>query len=160
MLQPIREITDNLAADSYVTGSAIIPIISSLNSKLADALERSNVVTEINFNDDEHENLQNNNLIKKMYEIVIDVLNQRFKNNETLMLCSIVDPRFKVEFINNLPYVKTLLIEMCESTFKAWQQSKDDGNQVICSNVQPEVKKKLDCLQFFKLLLITIIRKG
>ncbi|XP_025197439.1 zinc finger BED domain-containing protein 1-like [Melanaphis sacchari] len=45
VLRPIREITDNLAADSYVTGLAIFPIISSLNSKLADALERSNVVT-------------------------------------------------------------------------------------------------------------------
>jgi len=65
-----------------------------------------------------------------MYEIVIGVLNQRFKNNETLMLCSIVDPRFKVEYIDNFPYVKYLLIGMCESTFKAWQQSKDDRNQI------------------------------
>jgi len=162
VLQPIREITDNLAADSYVTGSAIIPIISSLNSKLANVVESSNIndiITEINFDEPDH--LQNNNIIKKMYEIVIGVLNQRYTNNVTLMLCTAVDPRFKVDYIDDLPYIKNLLIEMCEITFKSWQQSKDDRNQIMCLNVQPEVKKKkLDCLQFFKLLLITIIRKG
>ena len=35
ILQPIREITDNLAGDSYVTGSAILPIVSSLKLKLS-----------------------------------------------------------------------------------------------------------------------------
>jgi len=143
VLQPIREITDNLAADSYVTGSAIIPIISSLNSKLANVVESSNIndiITEINFDEPDH--LQNNNIIKKMYEIVIGVLNQRYTNNVTLMLCTAVDPRFKVDYIDDLPYIKNLLIEMCEITFKSWQQSKDDRNQIMCLNVQPEVKKK------------------
>jgi len=39
--QPIREITDNLAGDSYVTGSAILPVISSLKSKLSQITEQN-----------------------------------------------------------------------------------------------------------------------
>lgn len=39
IIQPIREITDNLASGSYVTGSAIIPVISSLKSKLSQITE-------------------------------------------------------------------------------------------------------------------------
>lgn len=39
IIQPIREITDNLAGESYVTGSAILPVISSLKSKLSKVTE-------------------------------------------------------------------------------------------------------------------------
>lgn len=87
ILQPIREITDNLAGDLYVTGSTILPIISSLKSKLLDISERTNEL----FDDEEN----NNELIKKMYTIVIEILDQRYKNNKTLMSCTVIDNGFK-----------------------------------------------------------------
>lgn len=86
ILQPIREITDNLAGDSYVTGSAILPIVSSLKLKLSEVVERTD--TDLN-----------RPLIQNMYSAIIDVLERRYTNNTTLMICSTLDPRFKIKFI-------------------------------------------------------------
>lgn len=106
ILQPIREITDNLAGDSYVTGSAILPIISSLKLKLSEATE----ATDMNLN---------RPLVKNMYSAIIDVLDRRYTNNTTLMVCSTLDPRFKIEFIapDVLSELKIKIIELCETNF-------------------------------------------
>ncbi|KAL4153396.1 hypothetical protein QTP88_001229 [Uroleucon formosanum] len=100
-LQPIREITDNLAGDSYVTGSAILPIVFLLTMDL------------------------NRSLIQNMYSAIINVLDRRYINNTTLMICSTLDPRFKIEFIahDDLSELKTKIVELCEINLK---KSKND----------------------------------
>lgn len=113
ILQPIREITDNLAGDSYVTGSAILPIVSSLKLKLSEVTEQTAVMD------------LNRSIIQNMYSAIINVLDRRYTNNTTLMICSTLDPRYKVEFIahDDLTELKTKIVDLCEVNFK---KSKND----------------------------------
>lgn len=128
ILQPIREITDNLAGDSYVTGSAILPIIASLKLKLSEVTEATD--TDLN-----------RPLIQNMYSAIIDVLDRRYINNTTLMICSTLDPRFKIEFIapDDLTELKTKIIELCETNLK---KSTNDETSDISFENQPAVQKK------------------
>jgi len=142
ILQPIREITDNMAGDSYVTlvtGSAILPIVFSIKLKLSEVTER--IDTDLN-----------RPLIENMYSAIIDVLNRRYTNNLTLMICSNLDPRFKVEFIvhENLLELKTKIIEQCETNFK--KCTSDETSDRSCIS-QPTVQKKRKTIyqQFFVL---------
>jgi len=107
ILQPIREIIDNLAGDSYVTGSAILPIVSSLRLKLSEVTEPTD--TDLN-----------RPLIQNMYSAIVDVLDRRYTNNTVLMICWNKDPRFKIEFIahDDLSELKKKIIELCETNFK------------------------------------------
>lgn len=110
IIQPIREITDNFASESYVTGSAILPVISSLKSKLSQ-------VTEVN----ESEGIDTNGRqIKNMYKTIIEVLDQRYQNNTMLITCTALDPRFKIEHIkyDDLSVLKKSISEFCENTYK------------------------------------------
>lgn len=128
ILQPIREITDNLAGDSYVTGSAILPIVSSLKLKLSEVVERTD--TDLN-----------RPLIQNMYSAIIDVLERRYTNNTTLMICSTLDPRFKIKFIphDDLSELNTKIIELCETNFK---KSTNDETSDRSYRSQPAGQKK------------------
>lgn len=127
ILQPIREITDNLAGDSYVTGSAILPIVSSLKLKLSEVTERTD--TDLN-----------RPLIQNMYLAIIDVLDRRYTNNTILMICSTLDPRFKTEFIahGDLLELKEKIIELCETNLKNSTNETTD----ISHRSQPAGQKK------------------
>ncbi|KAL4154005.1 hypothetical protein QTP88_001838 [Uroleucon formosanum] len=98
IIQPIREITDNLAGDSYVTGSAILPVIFSLKSKLSQ-------ITQLNESDDTD---INGGQIKNMYTTTIEVLDQQYHDNALLIMCTVLDPRFNIEYIkyNDLSVLK------------------------------------------------------
>lgn len=111
IIQPIREITDNLAGDSYVTGSAILPVISSLKSKLSQ-------ITQLNESDDTD---INGGQIKNMYTTIIEVLDQRYQDNTLLIMCTVLDPRFKIEYIKyaDLSVLKKTIAEFCETTYQS-----------------------------------------
>jgi len=89
IIQPIREITDNLAGDSYVTGSAILPVISLLKSKFSQ-------ITELN---EKYNTEINGRQIENMYKAIIEVLDQRYQDNTLLIICTVLDPMFKIEYI-------------------------------------------------------------
>jgi len=130
ILQPIREITDNLAGDSYVTGSAILPVISSLKSKLSQ-------ITQLNESDDTD---INGGQIKNMYTTIIEVLDQRYQDNKLLIMCTVLDPRFKVEYIeyDNLSVLKKTIAEFCETTY---ENIESDGYVNNISNQLASQKK-------------------
>lgn len=67
----------------------------------------------------------NRSLIQNMYSAIINVLDRRYINNTTLMICSTLDPRFKIEFIahDDLSELKTKIVELCEINLK---KSKND----------------------------------
>lgn len=111
IIQPIREIIDNLAGDSYVTGSAILPVISSLKSKLSK-------ITEQNESGDTD---INGRQIKHMYTTIIGILDQRYQNNTLLIICTVLDPRFKIEYImyDDLSVLKKTIGEFCETTYES-----------------------------------------
>lgn len=134
IIQPIREITDNLAGDSYVTGSAILPVISSLKSKLSEITEinasgMGNILVDIN-------EVQ----IKNMYQTIIDVLDQRYKNNVMLITCTVLDPRFKIEYIkyDDLSDLKKSIQIFCETTFKSSESEYVNSDQ----NLKASQKKR------------------
>lgn len=129
ILQPIREITDNLAGDTYVTGSAILPIVSSLKLKLSKVTEQT-AAMDLNIS-----------LIQNMYSAIIGVLDRRYTNNTTLMICSTLDPRFKTEFIahDELSELKTKIVELCEINLK---KSKNDETCDRSYKSQPAGQKK------------------
>jgi hypothetical protein len=126
ILKPIQEITNNLAGDSYVTGSAILPVISTLKTKLSDITERS-----IDMDLD-------GNQIKNMYTTIINLLDQRYKNNIILMICTVFDPRFKLDFImcDDITELKSKINEFCESTFK------NSNGSFVNNNRDNRVQKK------------------
>ncbi|KAL4083743.1 hypothetical protein QTP88_029059 [Uroleucon formosanum] len=105
------DITDNLAGDSYVTGSAILPIVSSFKWKLSKVTEQTAAMD------------LNRSLIQNMYSAIIIlyyIIDRRLTNNTTLMICSTLDPRFKIEYIahDNLSELKTKIVELCEINLK------------------------------------------
>ncbi|XP_060882143.1 E3 SUMO-protein ligase ZBED1-like [Metopolophium dirhodum] len=101
----------NLTGDSYVTGSAILPVISSLKSKLSQ-------ITQLNESDDTD---INEGQIKNMYTTIIEVLDQRYKDNTLLIMCTVLDPRFKIEYIkyDDLSVLKKTIAEFCETTYES-----------------------------------------
>ncbi|KAL4130609.1 hypothetical protein QTP88_008030 [Uroleucon formosanum] len=130
IIQPIREITDNLAGDSYVTGSAILPVISSLKSKLSQ-------ITELNESEDTD---INGRQIKKMYKTIIDILDQRYQGNTLLVVCTVLDPRFKIEYItyDDVSVLKKIVGEFCEDTYNSTENGSYDND----SNNQLAPQKK------------------
>ncbi|KAL4085228.1 hypothetical protein QTP88_027087 [Uroleucon formosanum] len=130
IIQPIREITDNLAGDSYVTGSAILPVISSLKSKLSQ-------ITELNESEDTD---INGRQIKKMYKTIIDILDQRYQGNTLLVMCTVLDPRFKIEYItyDDVSVLKKTVGEFCEDTYNSTENGSYDND----SNNQLAPQKK------------------
>lgn len=136
IVQPIREITDNLAGDSYVTGSAILPVIYSLKSKLSQ-------ITELNESGDMD---INGSQIKNMYKTIIEILDQRYQDNTLLIMCTVLDPRFKIEYIkyDDLSVLKKTIGEFCEETYKSTES--DSYVNTSYSQLAPQKKKpKLDC---------------
>lgn len=77
-------------------------------------------------------NAKNNILITKMHMLIINLLEQRYENNKTLMLCTTLDPRFKVHFLENdemVHILKSTLNQICEETWLSWfsQLSKEEN---------------------------------
>lgn len=118
IIQTILEITDNLAGNSYVTGSAILPVISSLRSKLSEITET--IESGEGFID------INGWQIKNMYKTNIEVLDQRYENNTMLIMCTVLDPRFKIEYIkhDDISVLKETIREFCKTSFKS---TENDG---------------------------------
>lgn len=118
-LNPIRKISDNLAGESYVTASAILPVVNMILKKLLEVDEQ--VLTE--------ENRVCLVLKKKMLETMMTVFTNRYGNNIILKMCTALDPRFKLDRIDierfehtsiDLESFKKILKEEC---IRTWQYS-------------------------------------
>jgi len=91
VLQPIRNKSDKLAGESYVTASAILPVIIMIKAKI-NKCDADDVVNE---NNDIDVNLKK----KKRLKVVIDLINSRYTNNNILKLSTALDSRLKFHHI-------------------------------------------------------------
>lgn len=59
--------------------------------------------------------------IKHMYTTIIGILDQRYQNNTLLIICTVLDPRFKIEYImyDDLSVLKKTIGEFCETTYES-----------------------------------------
>ncbi|KAL5237697.1 hypothetical protein ACI65C_005107 [Semiaphis heraclei] len=123
-LSPIRKISDNLAGESYVTASAILPVVIMILKKLLEVDEQ--VLTE--------ENRVCLVLKKTMLETMMTVFTNRYGNNITLKMCTALDPRFKLDRIDieqfehtsiDLESFKKIIKEECIRTWQ-YSQSKSE----------------------------------
>lgn len=126
ILKPVREITDHLAGESYVTASAVYPVIFNLKTKLSVAVNSNNIASASNEKCIE--------IKKKIFSSIIEVLDKRYNNNIALQICMVLDPRFKATFIaqEEMPELKTVIGEYCLESWMEWSSkemhSKEDGN--------------------------------
>lgn len=134
VLQPIRQISDNLAGETFVTASAIIPVIKILENKLT---EIGNNENEININQ---------TLKKTVLQTIVDLLQSRYNNNNILKICTALDPRFKFEIYNaENSIIKMLIKDECIKVWEYWIKSL---NNTSISDPEPQKKKKkcwFDC---------------
>ncbi|XP_022182390.1 zinc finger BED domain-containing protein 1-like [Myzus persicae] len=91
ILKPVREITDHLTGESYVTASAVYPVIFNLKTKLSEAVNSNNIAAASNEKCIE--------IKKNIFSSIIEVLDKRYNNNIALKICMVLDPRFKTTFI-------------------------------------------------------------
>lgn len=126
ILKPVREITDHLAGESYVTASAVYPVIFNLKTKLSEAVNSNNITSASNEKCIE--------IKKKIFSSIIEVLDKRYNNNIALKICMVLDPRFKTTFIaqEEMPELKIAKGEYCLESWMEWSlkemHSKEDGN--------------------------------
>jgi hypothetical protein len=54
-----------------------------------------------------------------MYTTIIEVLDQRYQDNALLIMFTILDPWFKIEYIKyiDLSVLKKTIAEFCETTY-------------------------------------------
>jgi len=84
VLSPVREISDNLAGETYVTASAIHPVINNIKNKM-------NEVSTINENTTDIKN--------EIYNTISDLLDNCYNDNNALKITMVLDPRFKMKYI-------------------------------------------------------------
>lgn len=87
VLQIIWQISDNLADETFVTASAIIPVIKIVENKLTETATNDN---EINIDQ---------TLKKTVLQTMVDLLHVRYNNNDILKICTVIDPRFMFDFL-------------------------------------------------------------
>ncbi|KAE9529981.1 hypothetical protein AGLY_011443 [Aphis glycines] len=82
----------------------------------------------------------NGRQIKKMYKTIIDILDQRYQGNTLLVMCTVLDPRFKIEYItyDDVSVLKKTIGEFCEDTYKSTENGSYDND----SNNQLAPQKK------------------
>lgn len=91
VLQPIRQISDHLAGETFVTASAIIPVIKIVENKLTETATGATNDNEINID---------KTLKKTVLQTIVDLLHVRYNNNDILKICTVLDPRFKFDVIS------------------------------------------------------------
>lgn len=129
ILKPVREITDHLAGESYVTASAVYPVIFNLKTKLSEVVNSNNIA--LNSNEKCIE------INKKIFTSIIDVLEKRYNDNIALKICMVLDPRFKTTFIahEEITQLTKVIEECCLESWMEWSMkelhSKGGGNLSI-----------------------------
>jgi len=129
ILKPVREITDHLAGENYVTASAVYPVIFNLKTKLSEVVNSNNIA--LNSNEKCVE------IKKKIFTSIIDVLDNRYDNNIALKICMVLDPWFKTTFIDHeeISQITKVIGEYCLESWMEWSmkelQNKEDGHLSI-----------------------------
>lgn len=139
VLKPIRVISDNLSAESYVTASAILPVIKMLENKM----QYQELQTD---NDMSHDNYFDPLLKNLFFKTIIDVLHTRYNNSIILQFCTALDPRFKLEQFNfdnaeETLFKDTLQVE-CLQNWKYWQSKSDSPSSSSSTMVHQNKKTK------------------
>ncbi|XP_008188657.1 zinc finger BED domain-containing protein 1-like [Acyrthosiphon pisum] len=133
VLQPIRQISDNLAGETFVTASAIIPVIKIEENKLTETATND---SEINIDQ---------TLKKTVLQTIVDLLHVRYNNNYILKMCTVLDPRFKFDVISlethdaETSAIKTLIKEEC---IEAWEYWIKTSNNTLIIDSEPRTKKQ------------------
>jgi len=94
VLKPVREITDHLVGENYVTASAIYPVIYNLKTKLSEVVNANNNDMNDNTSDKKCKEIKT-----KIFTCIITVLVKRYDNNTVLKISMVLYPRFKTKFI-------------------------------------------------------------
>ena len=139
-LAPISSFTDILSADSYVTISAILPVLHLVNNKfLKEAEDDTTSTTEI----------------KKSIK---DDLNHRYSAEHlgeeiktVLQMATFIDPRFKTKYMNteeSTDVKEKLIDEVSSTTMEA--QLAEETNQSNTDSLPPPKKKKKTLGTLFK----------
>ncbi|XP_008180150.1 zinc finger BED domain-containing protein 1-like [Acyrthosiphon pisum] len=142
VLKPVREITDHLAGENYVTASAIYPVIFNLKTKLSEAVNANN-----------NENASDNKckeIKTKIFSCIITVLDKRYDNNTVLQISMVLDPRFKTTFIasEEVVEIKKNIIEKCLKSWTEWSTNtrtgitSDEANSVLPLDIPNQITQK------------------
>ncbi|CAI6366947.1 unnamed protein product [Macrosiphum euphorbiae] len=151
VLNPVREITDHLAGENYVTASAIYPVIFNLKTKLSEAVNANN-------NDNASDNMCRE-IKTKIFSCIITVLDKRYDNNTVLQISMVLDPRFKTTFValEEVAEVKQNIIEKRLESWTEWStntrtgRTSDAANSVLPLDIPNQLthkKKRLGSLPF------------
>lgn len=144
-LSPIRKISDILAGESYVTASAILPVVNMIQNNVSEAYQLAS----------RKENSFCLVLKRKMLETIMTVIRNRYGNNITLKMCTALDPRFKLDRIDientsiDLETFKETIKEECERT---WQYSVSKSESSL--NSHQKNQNLLCSLQFLTQAMI------
>ncbi|CAI6358473.1 unnamed protein product [Macrosiphum euphorbiae] len=132
VLSPVREIADNLAGETYVTASAIYPVINNIKNK----------INEVSTNENTAE------LKTEMYNTISDLLDNRYNDNNALKITMVLDPRFKMKYINDTDQisVKYAMKTECLSAWLVWNEmhnGKEDGTDNLSMDNYSSPSKKV-----------------
>ncbi|KAK6182230.1 hypothetical protein SNE40_009958 [Patella caerulea] len=136
----LANITDTFSADTYVTVSALLPVLDFITKSL------------LKINDDDP------SLVKKIKDAISRSLNKRYEKESNRLLssvCSFLDPRFKGSFIGDelLTKVKAYIFEMnhvdnvqtlANETEASSSNSKETDGDIVpdCDRDEPPPKKR------------------
>lgn len=132
VLSPVREIADNLAGETYVTASAIYPVINNIKKKMNEVLTNENTTQ----------------LKNEMYNTISDLLDNRYNDNNALKITMVLDPRFKMKYINETDQisVKYDMKTECLSAWMVWNElhndNEDGTDNLSMDNSSPSKKVK------------------
>jgi len=133
VLKPIRIISDNLSAESYVTASAILPVVNTLENKI----QNQELPTDT-------DNYFDPLLKDLIFKTIIDVLHARYNNSIILQFCTALDPRFKLDQFHfdeseDILFKDALQAE-CLRNWIYWQSKSDSSssNTIVHQNKKPK----------------------
>ena len=128
-LLPLAEFTDVMSGEKYVTGSAILPIIHLIETKVLKENSEDKTLT-----NDIRSAIKSDLLTRNTSDQVVNLLE----------ICSFVDPRFKTKYVRNESALKDQVIAEGVATHPAdsQQENLSDDNPDNTSDEAPVPKKK------------------
>jgi len=113
-LSPLHELTDALSGEKYVTVLAVIPIIELIKSKILKV-----------------DSAADSQLTQSLKNLINDDLSQRYTDDKVISLLditSVLDPRFKVQYVNK---VDDVLARVKEEGANIVRQSQEQQHQSL-----------------------------
>ncbi|KAK3911914.1 E3 SUMO-protein ligase ZBED1 [Frankliniella fusca] len=155
ILEPLEAVTEDLSSETYVTGSAILPLVNAIDQILQRA------VVEVETDSLEFENMEKDDLTKDLAALIKVSLLDRYinfqgtgllatdgrKSYRHLTITSFVDPRFKDTFLESEPEkneVKKYVEEECVALSpREPSETAASGNSNDSISISPPKKSKV-----------------